>query len=66
MVPTVEQILKIVRKLNAPTKKGKADFMWLTEDAFNKVKDGFARVENDRRCGEIEEKLNRNLKSEQK
>lgn len=66
MVPTVEQILKIARKINEPTKKGEASFMWLTEDAFNKVKDGFARVENDSRCSEIEEKLNQNLKSEQK
>ena len=55
MVPTVEQMLKIAREINAPTKKGKASFMWLTEDAFNKVKDGFERVENDRRCSEIEE-----------
>jgi hypothetical protein len=66
MVPTVEQMLKIARQINAPTKKGKASFMWLTEDAFNKVKDGFERAENDRRCSEIEEKLNRNLKSDQK
>lgn len=66
MVPTVEQILKIARKIDTSSKKGKPNFMWLTEDAFNKVKDGFDRVENDRRCREIEEKLNQNLKSEQK
>ena len=66
MVPTVEQILKIARKINAPTKKGKANFVWMTEDAFNKVKDGFARAENDHRCAEIEEKLNQSLKSSKK
>lgn len=66
MIPTVEQILKIARKINEPTKKGKASFMWLTEDAFNKVKDGFERAENDRRCAEIEEKLNQSLKSSKK
>ena len=66
MVPTVEQLLKIARKIDMSSKKGKPNFMWLTEDAFNKVKDWFDRVENDRRCSEIEEKLNQNLKSEQK
>lgn len=66
MVPTVEQMLKIARKIDMSSKKGKPNFMWLTEDAFNKVKEGFDRVENDRRCTGIEEKLNQSLKSEQK
>ena len=66
MVPTIEQILKIARNVGLATKKGKANFVWMTEDAFNKVKDGFARAENDHRCTEIEEKLNQSLKSSKK
>ena len=58
MDPNVEQILKVSKEISMSSKRGKPNFVWATEDTFKDIQECAERVENKKRCAELEEKLN--------
>lgn len=63
MDTTVEQILKVSKEIGMSSKRGKPNFIWATEETIGDIKDRLEREENKKRCAEIEEKLNRSIKT---
>lgn len=63
MDPTVEQILKVSKEISMSSKRGKPNFIWTTEETLGDIKDYLEQAEQKKRVAEIEEKLNRSLKT---
>ena len=63
MDPTVEQILKVSKEISMSSKRGKANYIWATEETLGDIKDCLEREEHKKRVAEIEEKLNRSIKT---
>ena len=63
MDPTVEQILKVSKEISMSSKRGKPNFIWTTEETLGDIKDCLEREEHKKRVAEIEENLNRSLKT---
>lgn len=60
---TVEQILKVSKEISMSSKRGKPNFIWTTEETLGDIKDYLEQAEQKKRVAEIEEKLNRSLKT---
>ena len=63
MDPTVEQILKVSKEISMSSKRGKPNFIWTTEETLGDIKEYLEKAEQKKRVVEIEEKLNRSLKT---
>lgn len=63
MDPTVEQILKVSKEISMSSKRGKPNFIWTTEETLGDIKEYLEREEQKKRVAEIEEKLNRSIKT---
>lgn len=63
MDPTVEQILKVSKEISMSSKRGKPNFIWVTEETLGDIKDYLERAEHKKRCAELEENLNRSIKN---
>lgn len=63
MDPTVEQILKVSKEISMSSKRGKANYIWATEETLGDIKEYLEQAEQKKRVAEIEEKLNRSLKT---
>lgn len=63
MEPNVEQILKVSKEISMSSKRGKANFIWATEETIGDIKDYFEREEHKKRCAKIEKKLNSFIKN---
>lgn len=63
MDPTVEQILKVSKEISMSPKRGKPNFIWTTEETLGDIKEYLEQAEQKKRVAEIEEKLNRSLKT---
>lgn len=63
MDPTVEQILKVSKEISMSSKRGKPNFIWTTEETLGDIKEYLEQAEQKKRVAEIEEKLNRSLKT---
>ena len=63
MDPTVEQILKVSKEISMSSKRGKPNFIWSTEETLGDIKEYLEQAEQKKRVVEIEEKLNRSLKT---
>ena len=63
MDPTVEQILKVSKEISMSSKRGKPNYIWATEETLGDIKEYLEREEYKKRLDEIEEKLNRSLKT---
>ena len=63
MGPTVEQILKVSKEISMSSKRGKPNFIWATEETLGDIKEYLEQAEQKKRLDEIEENLNRSLKT---
>ena len=63
MDPTVEQILKVSKEISMSSKRRKPNFIWTTEETLGDIKEYLEQAEQKKRVVEIEEKLNRSLKT---
>ena len=63
MDPNIEQILKVSKEISMSSKRGKANFIWATEETLGDVRDYLEREEHKKRMTEIEENLNRSVKN---
>ncbi len=63
MNSTVEQILKVSNEISISSKRGKANFIWTTEETLGDIRDYLERSERKKHLVEIEEKLNRSIKN---
>ena len=63
MGPTVEQILKVSKEISMSSKRGKPNFIWTTEETLGDIKEYLEQAEQKKRVAEIEENLNRSLKT---
>ena len=63
MDPTVEQILKVSKEISMSSKRGKPNFIWATEETLGDIQEYLEQAEQKKRVTEIEEKLNRSLKT---
>ena len=63
MDPNIEQILKVSKEISMSSKRGKANFIWATEETLGDIKDCLEREEHKKRMTEIEENLNRPVKN---
>ena len=63
MGPTVEQILKVSKEISMSSKREKLNFIWTTEETLGDIKEYLEQAEQKKRVAEIEEKLNRSLKT---
>ena len=63
MDPTVEQILKVSKEISMSSKRGKPNFIRATEETLGDIKEYLEQAEQKKRVTEIEEKLNRSLKT---
>lgn len=63
MDPTVEQILKVSKEISMSSKRGKPNFIWTTEETLGDIKEYLEQAEQKKRVAEIEENLNRSLKT---
>ena len=63
MDPTVEQILKVSKEISMSSKRGKPNFIWATEETLGDIKEYLEQAEQKKRVAEIEEKLNRSIKT---
>ena len=63
MDPTVEQILKVSKEISMSSKRGKPNIIWATEETLGDIKEYLEQAEQKKRVVEIEEKLNRSLKT---
>lgn len=63
MDPTVEQILKVSKEISMSSKRGKPNFILATEETIGDTQDCLEREEHKKRLAEIEENLNRSIKT---
>lgn len=63
MDPNVEQILRVSKEISMSSKRGKANFIWATEETLGDIQDCLEREEHKKRLVEIEEKLNHSSKN---
>ena len=63
MDPTVEQILKVSKEISMSSKRGKPNFIWTTEETLGDIKEYLEQAEQKKRVAEIEENLNRSIKT---
>ena len=63
MDPNIEQILKVSKEISMSSKRGKPNFIWTTEETLGDIKEYLEQAEQKKRVVEIEEKLNRSLKT---
>ena len=63
MDPTVEQILKVSKEISMSSKRGKPNFIWTPEEILGDIKEYLEQAEQKKRVAEIEENLNRSLKT---
>lgn len=63
MGPTVEQILKASKEISMSSKRGSPNYIWATEETLGDIKEYLEREEQKKRCAEIEENLNRSIKT---
>jgi hypothetical protein len=63
MDPIVEQILKVSKEISISSKRGKANFVWTTEETLGDIQDCLDRSEHKKHMAEIEKKLNRSIKN---
>ena len=63
MDPTVEQILKVSKEISMSSKSGKPNFIWTTEETLGDIKEYLEQAEQKKRVAEIEENLNRSIKT---
>ena len=63
MDPTVEQILKVSKEISMSSKRGKPNFIWTTEETLGDIKEYLEQAEQKKCVAEIEENLNRSLKT---
>ena len=63
MDPTVEQILKVSKEISMSSKRGKPNFILATEETLGDIKEYLEREEHKKRMTEIEENLNRSVKT---
>ena len=63
MDPNVEQILKDSTEISMSSKRAHADFIWTTEETLGDIKEYLEQAEQKKRVAEIEENLNRSLKT---
>jgi len=63
MDPTVEWILKVSKEISLSSKRGTANYIWATEESLGDIRDYLEREEHKKRVAEIEEKLNRSIKT---
>ena len=63
MDPTVEQILKVSKEISMSSKRGKPNFIWVTEETLGDIRDYLEQAEQKKRLDEIEENLNRSIKT---
>ena len=63
MDPTVEQSIKVSNEISMSYKRGKPNFIWTTEETLGDIKEYLEQAEQKKRVAEIEENLNRSLKT---
>ena len=63
MDPNIEQILKVSKEISMSSKRGKPNFIWTTEETLGDIKEYLEQAEQKKRVAEIEENLNRSLKT---
>jgi hypothetical protein len=63
MDPTVEQILKLSKEISLSSKRGSPNYIWATEETLGDIKEYLEREEQKKRVAEIEENLNRSVKT---
>ena len=63
MNTTVEQILNVAKDISISSKRGKANFIWTTEETLGDIQDCLVRAEHKKHQAEIEENLNRSIKT---
>lgn len=63
MDPTVEQILKVSKEISMSSKRGKPNFIWATEETLGDIRDYLEQAEQKKHVAEIEENLNRSIKT---
>ena len=63
MDPNIEQILKVSKEISMSSKRGKANFIWATEETLGDIRDYLEREEHKKRCAELEEKLTHSPKN---
>lgn len=66
MNSNIEQILKVSKEIGMSSKRGKANFIWATEETLGDIRDCLERAEHKKRMAEIEENLNRSIKNSTK
>lgn len=63
MNPKVEQILKVSKEISMSSKRGRPNYIWATEETLGDIRDYLEREEHKKRVAEIEENLNRSIKT---
>lgn len=63
MDPTVERIRKASKEISLSSKRGKANYIWATEETLGSIKEYLEQTEQKKRVAEIEENLNRSIKT---
>jgi hypothetical protein len=63
MDPTVEQIFKASKEISMSSKRGSPNYIWATEETLGDIKEYLEREEQKKRVAEIEENLNRSIKT---
>lgn len=63
MNPKVEQILKASKEISMSSKRGRPNYIWATEETLGDIRDYLEREEHKKRVAEIEENLNRSIKT---
>lgn len=63
MNPKVEQILKVSKEISLSSKRRTANYIWATEETLGDIRDYLEREEHKKRLAEIEENLNRSIKT---
>lgn len=63
MSSTVEQILKVSNEISMSSTRGNPNFIWATEETLGDIRDCLERAEHKKHMAEIEENLNRSIKT---
>lgn len=63
MDPIVERILKVSKVISMSSKRGRPNFIWATGETIGDIQECAERVENKKRCAELEEKLTHSSKN---
>ena len=63
MDPNVEQIFKASKEISMSSKRGSPNYIWATEETLGDIRDYLEREEHKKRVAEIEENLNRSIKT---